>query len=315
MTISRAGAAAVGIGLGVVADRVLGDPRRGHPVAGFGRVAAALEQRMYADDRRAGAGYLAMLVGGAVLLGVALERLGRGSASVSILVTAAATWATLGGRSLQREAGIISEQLTANDLAAARIQIRHLVGRDPATLGSTEIVRACVESIAENTSDAVVAPLLWGAIAGVPGLLGYRAANTLDAMVGHHSTRYQNFGWAAARFDDVLNWVPARLTGLAAALCAPAVAGSAARSLATVVRDSARHPSPNAGVVEAAFAGALDVQLGGVNSYAGRTEDRGVLGRGRPVRPDDIGRATRLASLTATLSVGLAVGLRWAMRR
>ena len=148
-------------------------------------------------------------------------------------------------------------------------QVRHLVGRDTAELSPEEVARATVESVAENASDAVVAPLLWGAVAGLPGLLGYRAANTLDAMIGHRSPRYLRFGWAAARLDDLANWVPARLAALAAAAWAPLVGGTAGNAVGVVRRDAGRHPSPNAGVVEAAFAGALDVRLGGRNAYHG----------------------------------------------
>ena len=188
-----------------------------------------------------------------------------------------------------------------HDLAGARLQVRNLVGRDPAELGPDEIARATVESVAENTSDAVVAPLVWGAIAGIPGLLGYRAVNTLDAMIGHRSPRYERFGWAAARLDDLANWVPARVAGLAAAMAAPLVGGSPAAAVRAMRRDAGQHPSPNAGVVEAAFAGALGIRLGGRNVYQGRVEERGVLGDGRAIAVADIARANRLASIVSTL--------------
>ena len=143
-----------------------------------------------------------------------MERLAAGRPLLRIVLTAAATWTVLGGRSLGREAdGRRRRGWPGMILPAARVQVRNLVGRDTADLGADEIARACVESVAENTSDAVVAPLLWGAVAGMPGLLGYRAANTLDAMIGHRSTRYRRFGWAAARLDDLVNWVPARVSG------------------------------------------------------------------------------------------------------
>ena len=157
------------------------------------------------------------------------------------------------------------------------------------------MARATVESVAENTSDAVVAPLLWGAVAGVPGLLGYRAVNTLDAMVGHRSPRYERFGWAAARLDDLVNWVPARVAGLAAAAGGAAGRRITGGGAAGRRRDAGQHPSPNAGVVEAAFAGALGIRLGGRNVYDGQVEDRGVLGDGRAVEIADIARANRLA--------------------
>jgi len=301
-------ATAAGLLLGYAADVVLGDPRRGHPVAAFGTVAGVLERRAWAPDRLRGTAYAGVLVGSAVLLGFGLERLGRAPVA-RVLVTAAATWAVLGGRSLRREAETVAAQLERGDLAAARVQVTHLVGRDTTRLDADEVARACVESVAENTSDAVVAPLLWGAVAGVPGLLAYRAANTLDAMVGHRSERYRRFGWAAARFDDLLNLGPARVAGLLAALAAPLVGGTPRAALGAVRRDAAQHPSPNAGVVEASFAGALGVRLGGVNAYEGHVEDRGTLGDGRPVAVADVARTVRLAQATSVLALGVAVGL------
>jgi adenosylcobinamide-phosphate synthase len=314
MSLVRHWPLATGLALGYAADARLGDPRRGHPVAGFGTAAAALERMAYRDDRVAGMGYVALLVGASIGLGGGLQRLGRRHPAVMVLITAAATWTVLGGRSLRREAATIADQLAAGDLAAARTQVRNLVGRDPTGLAADEVARATVESMAENTSDAVVAPLLWGAVAGVPGLLGYRAVNTLDAMVGHRSPRYARFGWAAARLDDLANWVPARVAGLVAAVAAPLVGGSAAAAWRAVRRDAGQHPSPNAGVVEAAFAGALGIRLGGRNVYQGRVEDRGVLGDGHPVEIADIARANRLARAVSALTLGLVVLLRLAGR-
>ncbi|MDT4943250.1 MAG: adenosylcobinamide-phosphate synthase, partial [Pseudonocardiales bacterium] len=158
------------------------------------------------------------------------------------------------------------------------------------------VARAVVESVAENTCDAVVAPLFWGAVAGVPGLLGYRAVNTLDAMVGHRSPRHGRFGWAAARLDDLANVVPARLTAGLVALAAPAVGGDARGALRVAARDGRNHPSPNSGVSEAAFAGALGLRLGGRNAYRNRVEHRPELGDGAPPTVADIGRANRLCA-------------------
>ena len=194
---------AAGLALGYAADRLLADPRRGHPVAGFGAVAASLERRWWRDDRRTGAAYAGVLVGGAVALGLVAERTRRPLPHT--VLTAVATWAVLGGTSLDREGAVIQRLLEEGRLDEGRMRLTHLVGRDTSQLSEAEVVRAAVESLAENTSDAVVAPLVWGAVAGMPGLLGYRAANTLDAMVGHRSARYERFGWAAARLDDVLN--------------------------------------------------------------------------------------------------------------
>jgi adenosylcobinamide-phosphate synthase len=296
-------ARALGLVLGHVADRALGDPARYHPVAGFGHVASALERRMWADHRATGAAFTLTLVGGAGTLGYLADRATRTHPVARTLLTAATTWAVIGGRSLGREAQRVHAHLDRGDLPAAREQLTHLVGRDPSRLDAGEISRATVESVAENTSDAVVAPLLAGAVGGVGGLMAYRAANTLDAMVGHRSDRYLRFGWASARFDDVLNLAPARLSALLGAVFAPVVGGSSIEAMKAWTRDARRHPSPNAGPVEASFAGALGVQLGGTNVYGSRVEHRPTLGSGRPATPDDIPRAVRLAD---TVSLGAA---------
>ncbi|MFV0451434.1 MAG: cobalamin biosynthesis protein [Propioniciclava sp.] len=298
-----------GLALGWLADQALGDPRRWHPVAGFGQLAGRLEGLLHADDRASGVGFATVLVGGATAVGCVMRRAVRGRPLAGLLATAAATWVVLGGRSLAREAEAIADRLEAGDLGGARSRVANLVSRDPGTLDAAGVTRAALESVAENTSDAVVAPLFWGAVAGVPGLLGYRAINTLDAMVGYRSQRYQNFGWAAAKADDLANWIPARLSGALAAAAAPLVGGDP-REAIRVVRDQAgAHPSPNGGVVEGAFAGALGVTLGGRNTYLGIEEDRGELGNGPAPRPADLARANRLALAVSASALAVAVGL------
>ncbi|MBN9618173.1 MAG: cobalamin biosynthesis protein CobD, partial [Actinobacteria bacterium] len=225
-----------------------------------------------------------------------------------LLTTAAATWTVLGARSLRSEGRAVHDHLAAGDLAAAREQVTHLVGRDPSVLDEDGVARAALESVAENTCDAIVAPLFWGAIAGVPGLLAYRAANTLDAMVGHRSPRYADFGWAAARLDDAANLVPARLTAALVAVAAPAVGADGLAALRTARRDGRRHPSPNSGFSEAAYAGAIGLRLGGRNVYAGRVEERPVLGDGRTPEVEDLLRATRLCA-AVTVAAGVAAGV------
>ncbi|MCE3552084.1 cobalamin biosynthesis protein [Pseudonocardia sp. RS11V-5] len=298
---------ACGLALGVAADLVLADPRRGHPVAGFGRLAAGLERRLYADSRRAGVAYTAALVGGAVATGVVGERLaGRGS---RVLLTAVATWAVLGGTSLVREGAALGRSLEQGDLEAARARIPHLCARDPALLDAAGMARAGVESLAENTSDAVVAPLFWGAVAGVPGLLGYRAINTLDAMVGYRSPRYTRFGWASARLDDLVNLAPARLAAVLTAVAAPLVGGRPCAAVAAWRRDAREHPSPNAGPVEAAAAGALGVRLGGRTEYSYGAEDRPSLGHGPAPVPADLVRAARLSRAVGLLAAGVGAAV------
>src|SRR5487761_1230429 len=306
-------ATAAGLLAGVVLDQVTGDPRRGHPVAMFGTAAGRLETRMWRDDRAAGAGYAALLVTAPAVIGLLPRRL---PAPWLAAATALGTWTVLGSRSLSAEADAVAAHLRRGDLPAARRQLTHLVGRRTDILDEAEIARAAVESVAENTSYGVVAPLLWGAVAGLPGLLTYRAVNTLDAMVGHRSPRYENFGFASARADDLANYLPARLTALLTAVAAPAVGGSWRGALAVARADGHRHPSPNAGVAEAAFAGALGVLLGGRNDYGSHVEDRHVLGGdGRPPRVTDIARATRLSRAVTVAAALVCAALAWARGR
>jgi adenosylcobinamide-phosphate synthase len=303
----RARVLASGLALGWLADQLLGDPRRWHPVAGFGRLASALEERCYGDSRSRGAAFWTIAVGGALGTGLIAQRMARRHPVLGVVTTAAATWAVLGGRSLARESEAIAAHLIDDDLPAARDRVRNLVSRDPESLDADGVARAALESVAENSSDAVVAPLFWGAVAGIPGLLGYRAVNTLDAMVGYRNERYRNFGWAAAKLDDLANWIPARIAGGLAVAAAPLVGGRPADAVRAVREQSGRHPSPNGGVVEAAFAGALGVTLGGRNSYEGVEEDRGELGFGPKPTPTDLARANRLAFAVSAGALGVAV--------
>ncbi len=306
---------AAGLALGAAADLLLADPRRLHPVAGFGTAAAALERRTWRDSRAAGAGYAAVLVGAAGALGAALDRGTRGRPVARALTTAVVTWTVLGGTSLGRAARDVHAPLVAGDLPAARAQLPALAGRDPSGLDAGELARATVESVAENTSDAAVAPLFWGAVAGLPGLTAYRAVNTLDAMVGHRSPRYARFGWASARADDVANWLPARLTAALTVAAAPWTGGSAAGALRVWWRDGAAHPSPNSGRCEASLAGALGLRLGGRNVYGSRVEVRPALGDGRPPLAADVPRAVHLSRAVWTAAAGLAVLSRLVRRR
>jgi len=296
---------AAGLALGVLADELLGDPRRGHPVAGFGTAAAALERRLYRDTRQAGGRYTLACVLPVLATAALIERRTATRPTTRAVAIAAATWTVIGGRSLRRIGTELAATLAQDDLTTARALIPSLCGRDPAKLDGKGLARATVESIAENTSDSVTAPLFWGAVAGLPGLLGYRAVNTLDAMVGHRSPRYARFGTAAARLDDVANLLPSRLTAVLTVAVARQVGGSPGEAYRTWRSDAASHPSPNAGQCEAAAAGALGVRLGGPTSYPTHTEVRPVLGTGRTPEPQDIARAIRLSHLLqyATLAV------------
>lgn len=291
-----------GAAAGILLDRAVGEPPTAiHPVAWFGRAMKLVEPRLYRDDRGHGVAHAAT--------GVAI---GSG-AGVLMRSTALATTIAVAGRMLERTALDIGAALDAGDLDLARTKLPALVGRDPDALDDTAMCRAVIESVAENTVDAVVAPALWAAVAGAPGVLAHRAINTMDAMVGYRNERYAQYGWASARLDDAAAFVPARAT---AALVA-AVRPRRATEIVRAVRHDARaHPSPNSGVAEAAFAAALGIQLGGQTVYpAGRVEARPRLGDGAPPSPMDIQRATRLARdlalvLAGTL-VALGAGARW----
>lgn len=301
------GAALVG---GYAADIVFGDPRRWHPVAGFGRVAQVVERATYRPTRLRGALHAGGLVLGAALAGEGLARLASRVGAGRGVALAAITWAALGGRSLAGEARRLATCVELGDLDGARATLPSLCGRDPAGLDETQLCRAAVESVAENTTDAVVGALVWGAIGGPAGVAAYRAANTLDAMVGHRSERYASYGWAAARLDDAMGWPASRATAFLTALCAPVVGGSVRGTWRTVRADGASHPSPNAGRAEAAFAGALGVQLGGALRYGGIAELRPRLGAGGPPGHVDIHRAARLAWAVGASTAALCAALR-----
>lgn len=308
---------AAGLLLGHAADRAFGDPRRGHPVAAFGSAMLALEARIWRDDRAAGIAYTAAgvaLGAGPVL---ALHRATAARPLARTALTAAVTWTALGGRSLAGAGRELGGLVAAGDLHGARALAPTLVGRDPATLDGAGLARAGLESVAENTSDAVVAPFVWGALLGAPGVALHRTLNTMDAMVGHRSERHARFGWASARADDVAGWPAARLAAVVTGAVAGTVGGSPSGAWRTWLRDGAAHPSPNAGRVEAAFAGALGVRLGGRNVYGDRVEDRPVLGDTTDARDpaaEDLERAARLSLRVGTATAVACAAVAWAAR-
>jgi adenosylcobinamide-phosphate synthase len=295
---------AVALLAGLALDELLGDPSRLHPVAGFGRTAERLERVLYRPTRAAGAVHTGVAVAVPTLAAALVQRrAGRPGA-----LTAVALAATLGGRTLRRTAARMADLLDAGDLDAARALAPALVSRRAEALDGPGLARAALESLAENTADAVAGPLLWAAVAGAPGAVAYRAANTLDAMVGYRTGAYARFGWAAARLDDAANWPVARLTAAATVVAAPLAGGRADGALRAWRRDGHRHPSPNAGRVEAAFAGALGVRLGGATPYAEGVEARPHLGDGPAPTTADVRCAARLSACTSwVLAAVLAV--------
>jgi adenosylcobinamide-phosphate synthase len=300
MGVGRDGRA-VAVLLGFAADRVFGDPSRRHPVAGFGAVAAWVERPVWRPSRLAGALYAGALV--AAVWGAVAASGRRLAPRRRVAFGVAVLWVTLGGRSLESAALRLQAALDASDLDRARALAPALVGRDPSSLDGAELARAAVESVAENTSDAVVAPLLWMAAFGPAGAAGYRAINTLDAMVGHRDERHLRFGWAAARLDDAANWVPARVTAI---LVIALARGRRRAAWRAAFVDGARHPSPNAGRAEGAFAGALGVRLGGINHYPHGRETRPPMGAGAAPGSDDVARAVGMARRVGVAAAAVA---------
>lgn len=271
----------------------------------FGSVAAALERCTYRDARGAGVVHTAGLLAATGAIGFVAQGSRHGLREMAAV--AAATYVAAGGTSLCRTGEQMVGLLTAGDVDGARALLPSLCGRDPAVLDAAGLTRAALESIAENTSDAQVGPLVWATLGGAPAVLMYRAVNTLDAMIGNRSPRYARFGWAAARADDLANLLAARFTGLCVVACAPVVGGSPAEALRAWRRDARRHPSPNAGVAEASFAGALGVRLGGPTQYAHELEIRPTLGDGRVPEVADLARAVRLSRAVQLLAAAVAI--------
>ena len=321
-------ARALGVAAGLLLDRALGEPPDAwHPVAWFGTAMGRVEQVLYADARRAGAGYALVGAGLGVGSGLVLQEAGRlvdrrtrerGSGAGATSAVAGAVAVACAGRMLRHTSRRIEDRLLAGDLEGARELLPWLVGRDPSGLDESGVAAAVVESLAENTVDAVVAPVFWGLVAGAPGVLVHRAVNTMDAMVGHRSERYGRFGTAAARLDDAMAWVPARLLALlvAAGSCAEdASLQRGRRVLRVVVRDAPAHPSPNAGVAESAAAAALGVELGGPLRYGTRLEERPRLGEGPRPTAATIAPARRLMDRVEGMLVLGALAIVAARRR
>jgi adenosylcobinamide-phosphate synthase len=296
-------------------DLLLGDPRwLPHPVRAMGWAAGVLERiltRRGGRSRWAGILLVGMVVGGTgVATRALLARCGRVHPRLRTLLDVALLYTALSARDLEVESMAVARALARGDLPAARRAVAMIVGRDTADLEEREVIRAAVEAVAESTVDGVLSPLVYAAAGGAPAALAFKAASTLDSLVGHQDDRYREVGWAAARLDDLLNFLPARLARLLFPAGALLCGLDAARCWRIAWRDGARSPSPNAGLSEAAVAGALGVRLGGVNTYGGEPEVRPFLGDAlRPLEPADIGRAVRLMYAASLLGLGLLVAV------
>jgi adenosylcobinamide-phosphate synthase len=292
-----------------------------HPIVLAGRAVALFERKFNRPNRsdrsrrERGIVTLVVLVAGAAGLGWALHRICRDNFAGAV-TEALAIGILVAQRSLFQHVATVGAALRsggmAGGLAAGRCAVSHIVGRDPMQLDGHGVARAAIESLAENFSDGVVAPLFWYLVLGLPGLFAYKMANTLDSMIGHRSARYLSFGWAAARFDDLLNLVPAPLSGVLLSTAA-LFAGDARRAFAVMLRDGHKHHSPNAGWPEAAMAGALGLALAGPRFYAEGEVHDPWLGEGTPdATPADIARALHLYTLASLLLAGLVLGV-WLM--
>ncbi len=300
-------------------DALLGWPswlfaRIGHPVTWLGRLIAAVDTAWNRSSdppalrRAAGVAGALLVIALSVTLGWVLQSL-LPSGWIHIVLVGILAWPLVALRSLHDHVAAVASPLLAADIAGARDAVSCIVGRDPTVLDEAGIARAAIESLAENASDGIVAPVFWGALFGLPGILGYKAINTLDSMIGHRSARHEAFGWAAARIDDVANFIPARLTGFLFVLLAP----RRFEALSCMTRDARCHRSPNAGWPEAAMAGALGVRLSGPRIYHGSITKEPWLNEGaRDPLAADIGEGLTVYRRAMLLLAGLLAILAFA---
>lgn len=309
--------------LAAALDAVVGDPRwLPHPVRGMGIVIAWFDhwiRRICRTDQALRVAGVCLAIGLPTAVYVAAAFVIEQAAAFSPLLGQAVeiglAYTTLAGRDLFDHVQAVSRELERGNLDGAREAVARIVGRDSATLTEPEIVRATVETIAESTSDGIIAPIVYLTLGGAPLALAYKAINTLDSMIGHRDARYEYFGWASARIDDVMNWIPARLTGTFIAIAAALATGQWDRvqdSWHILHRDGDKHPSPNSGRPEAAMAGALGIQLGGRNYYDGVPQDRQLIGEGTAtLTSDHIKQASRIMVTTWGLGLFFALLSLW----
>lgn len=297
---------ALSITLAVVIDRVVGDPPAWpHPVKWFGRLIASLDKRLNYGRRRKWSGVFMLLI---VMLAAFVPTLFICIVAyslhpvVGIIVEGILISTTIAQKSLKDAAMEVYHPLQKEDLEEARCKLSYIVGRDTEHLHEPEIVRGTVETVAENTSDGVTAPMFWALLGGAPFALLYRAINTCDSMVGYKNDKYQEFGWASARMDDAANWIPSRLTGFSMLLANRPFKTERKTAWRILFRDAKKHPSPNSGWCEAAAAALLGVQLGGINTYKGIISNRALMGDALfPLESKDICKINQILSQTVLL--------------
>lgn len=300
-----------------VLDRLLGDPRwLPHPVIGMGKAISAVEaaiRRLVQPRLHRLAGLLLPLLvaGGSLALTFAVLRLAAAvNPWLAAGLEAALIWTTIAAKGLHQAGKEVLGHLLRGDLAEARRSLGMVVGRDTAQLPQPEIVRGAVETVAENIVDGVVSPLFYAILGGAPLAMAYRAVNTLDSMVGYKNEKYKDLGWASARLDDVMNYIPARITAILLVAVSWLLRLNAKGAIRAVLKDASRHPSPNSGYPESAVAGALGVQLGGTNYYHGVESRRAHMGEKlRELVPDDIRQTSILMFVVSDIVVILGTGI------
>ena len=290
---------------GVLLDRLFGEVRRWHPLVGFGAMADTIEQRLNMSGASRRVGIAAWML--AVLPLTLFAWLVRSMVAFPWLIDTVLLYFALGGRSLIEHIERVGADLAAGNIDAAREHVGWIVSRNTAELDEAGVSKACVESALENGNDAIFGTLFWFALLGGPGVVLFRLANTLDAMWGYKTSRFLHFGWAAARIDDVLNFIPARLTALTYALLSGTLGGTR-RALACWQRQATTWESPNAGPVMSTGAGSLGLALGGAAIYHGQLEERPQLGAGRPARGEDIPRVVALLRRSILLWLVVILG-------
>lgn len=306
------------IGIALMLDLLLGDPLwLPHPVRGIGWVIgfadARLRRAFKESERLAGLILLVCLTGSAALLSwSAVILAGKVSPVAGVVVSGFLVFFSMAPRDLAVHAFRVYRALKSSDLEGARRSVGMIVGRDVANLDEKGVVRACVESVAENTVDGVIAPLFFAFLGGAPAAMAYRAVNTLDSMIGYREAPYTRFGWASARLDDLVNFLPARIAAFLIPVAGGLTGGSLAGGYRILFRDGRKHESPNAGLPEAAMAGILGVQLKGPAWYRGVYETAPSLGDGgREVRNSDILSSILIMAVTTLLFVLLFGSLMW----
>lgn len=302
----------ISIIIAYIFDRLIGDPKAlPHPVVLIGNCISKLEKLIrksgFKNLKMAGLLFPLLIVGGTYLIVSLLLELSKLVHPFLFLfiqiILISSTIATKG----LADAGLgIYHLLVKKDLEQARYSLSMIVGRDTENLGEVEITRGTVETVAENIVDAIISPLFFALIGGAPLAMAYRATNTLDSMIGYKNEKYKDLGWASARLDDILNFIPARITGLLLIVASLLLRLDAKKALTIIIRDAKLHPSPNSGIPESAVAGALQIQLGGTNYYKGIPSHRAVMGDShRPLQADDILKTVKMMKTSVNVFIGM----------